>query len=71
MAVLATKWVAEAIGVELRTSRSSWWSPLGSGWPELAPATTLAATGVRSRMNLVLEGSVRLVEWLARCCGTR
>ena len=71
MAVPATKWVAETIGVELRTSRSSWWSPLGSGWPELAPATTLAATGVRSKMNLALEGSVRLVEWLARCCGTR
>ena len=44
---------------------------MGSGWPELAPATTLAATGVQSKMNLALEGSVRLVEWLARCCGTR
>ena len=32
----------------------------------MAPATTLAATGVRPKMNLVLEGSVRLVEWLAR-----
>ncbi len=40
LAVPATKWVAETTGVELRTSRSSWWSPLGSGWPELAPATT-------------------------------
>ena len=71
LAVSATKWIAEATGVELRATRSSWRSPLGSGWPELAPATTLAATGVRSRMNLALEGSVRLVEWLARCCGTR
>ena len=71
LVVSATKWTAEATGVELRTTRSSWRSPLGSGWPELAPATTLAATGVRSRMNLALEGSVRLVEWLARCCGTR
>ena len=67
MAVSATKWVAEAIGVELRTSRSSWWSPLGSGWPELAPTTTLAATGVRPKMNLTLEGSVRCGEWLVRC----
>ena len=68
---MATKWVAETTRVELRTSRSSWWNPLGSGWPELAPATTLAATEVRSEVNLVLEGSVRLVEWLARCCGAR
>ena len=30
-AVPATKRVAEAIGVELRTSRSSWWCPLGVG----------------------------------------
>ena len=71
LAISATKWTAETTGVELRTNRSSWRSPLGSGWLELAPATTLAATGVRSRMNLALEGSVRLVEWLARCCGTR
>ena len=71
LVVSATKWSAEATGVELRTTRSSWRSPLGSGWPELAPATTLAATGVRSKMNLALEGSVRLGEWLARCCGAR
>ena len=71
LVISATKRTAETTGVELRTNRSSWRSPLGSGWPELAPATTLAATGVRSRMNLALEGSVRLVEWLARCCGTR
>ena len=71
LAISATKWTAEATGVELRTTRSSWRSPLGSGWPESTPATTLAATEVRSEVNLVLEGSVRLVEWLARCCGTR
>ena len=71
LAISATKWTAETTGVELRTTRSSWRSPVGSGWPELAPATTLAATGVRPKMNLVLEGSVRLGEWLARCCGTR
>ena len=59
LVVPTTKWVAEAIGVGLRTSRNSWWSPLGSGWPELAPATTLAATGVRPKANLTLEGSVR------------
>ena len=66
-AVPATKRAAEATVEELRSSRSSWWSPLGSGWPELAPATTLAATGVRPKTNLTLEGSVRLGEWLARC----
>ena len=71
LVISATKRTAEATGVELRTTRSSWRSPLGSGWPELAPATTLAATEVRSEVNLVLEGLVRLVEWLARCCGTR
>ena len=62
LAISATKWTAETTGVELRTSRSSWWSPLGSGWLELAPAMTLAATGVRPKMNLTLEGSVRLGE---------
>ena len=61
-AVPATKRAAEGTGAELRSSRSSWWSPLGSGWPELAPATTLAATGVRPRANFTLEGSVRCGE---------
>ena len=59
MAVPATKWGAEGIYVELGTNRSSWWSELRSGWPESTPATTLAATEVRSEVNLVLEGSVR------------
>ena len=67
LAISATKWAAETTGGELRTNRSSWRSPLGSGWPELAPATTLAATGVRPRTNLMLEGSVRCGEWLVRC----
>ena len=40
LAVPATKWGAEGIYVEPRMSRSSWWSELRSGWPELAPATT-------------------------------
>ena len=67
LAISATKWTAETTGVELRTNRSSWRSPLGSGWPELAPATTLAATGVRPKTNLTLEELVRLGKWLARC----
>ena len=62
LAISATKWAAETTGVELRTNRSSWRSPLGSGWPELAPATTLAATGVRPKSNLSLGGSVRCGE---------
>ena len=62
LAVPATKWGAEGIYVELRTSRCSWWSQLRSGWPELAPAMTLAATGVRPKANLTLEGSVRCGE---------
>ena len=62
LAISATKWAAETTGVELRTNRNSWRSPLGSGWPELAPATTLAATGVRPRANLMLEGPVRCGE---------
>ena len=62
LAVSATKWVTETTGVELRTSHSSWWSPLGSGWPELASSATLAATRVRPKANLRLEGSVRCGE---------
>ena len=62
LAISATKWTAETTGVELRTTRSSWRSPLGSGWPELALATTLAATGVRPKSNLSLGGSVRCGE---------
>ena len=62
LAISATRGAAETTGVELRTNRSSWRSPLGSGWPELAPATTLAATGVRPKANLMLEGSVRCGE---------
>ena len=71
LVISATKRTAETTGVELRTTRSSWRSPLGSGWPESTAASSAAAAGVRSKMNLALEGSVRLVEWLARCCGTR
>ena len=31
LAISATKWTAETTGVELRTNRSSWRSPLGAG----------------------------------------
>ena len=59
LAISATKWTAEATGVELRTTRSSWRSPLGSGWPESTAASSAAAAGVRPKTNLTLEGSVR------------
>ena len=62
LVVLATKWTVATTGVKLRTTRGSWRSQLGSGWPELAPATTLAATGVRPKSNLSQEGSVRCGE---------
>ena len=54
LVVSATKWTAEATGVELRTTRSSWRSPLGSGWPELTAASSAAAAGVRVRSGSVL-----------------
>ena len=55
MVVSATKWTAEATGVELRTTRSSWRSPLGSGWPESTAASSAAAAGVRSCTGAGLE----------------
>ena len=64
LAVSATKWVAETTGVELRTSRSSWWSPLGSGWPESTAASSAAAAGVRSCTGVVLELEVEQSEAL-------
>ena len=69
LAISATKGAAETTGVELRTNRSSWRSPLGSGWPELAPATTLAATGVRSCTGTVLELEVEQGEALGMLYG--
>ena len=74
LVVSATKWTAEATGVELRTTRSSWRSPLGSGWPELTAASSAAAAGVRVRSGSVLQGvwggvsacCVLLVRWGAR-----
>ena len=61
-AIPATKWTAEGIYVLLRLSRDYWWWWLGSGWPELAPAATLAAAGVRLKTNSWLECAVRCGE---------
>ena len=55
LAVSATEWVAETTGVELRMSRSSWWSPLASGWPKLAPAMSLAAAEARVQVGIGLR----------------
>ena len=55
LAISATKWTAETTGVKLRTTRGSWWSPLGLGWPELTAASSAAAAGVRSCTGVVLE----------------
>ena len=77
LVVSATKWTAEATGVELRTTRSSWRSPLGSGWPELTAVSSAAAAGVRSCAGLVLELEVEQSEalgmlyWFLRTCWTR
>ena len=45
LAISATRGAAETTGVELRTNRSSWQSPLGSGWPESTAASSAAAAG--------------------------
>ena len=63
-AVPATKRAAEGTGAELRSSRSSWWSPLGSGWPESTAASSAAAAGVRSCTGVVLELEVEQSEAL-------
>ena len=64
MAILATRGAAETTGVELRTNRSSWRSPLGSGWPESTAASSAAAAGVRSCTGVVLELEVEQGEAL-------
>ena len=58
LVISATKRTAETTGAELRTTRSSWRSPLGSGWPESTVASSAAAAGVRSctETGLELEG---------------
>ena len=69
LAISATKWTAEATGVELRTTRSSWRSPLGSGWPESTAASSAAAAGVRSCTESVLELEVEQSEALGMLYG--
>ena len=65
LAISATKWTAEATGVELRATRSSWRSPLGSGWPELTAASSAAAAGVRVRSGSMLQ---RVWGGVSVCC---
>ena len=62
LVISATKRTAETTGVELRTTRSSWRSPLGSGWPELTAVSSAAAAGVRSCTGVVLEIEVEQSE---------
>ena len=64
LVVSATKWTAEITGVKLRTTRGSWRSPLGSGWPELTAVSSAAAAGFRSCAGLVLELEVEQSEAL-------
>ena len=42
--------------MKLRTTRGSWRSQLGSGWPESTAASSVAAAGVRSCTGTVLQG---------------
>ena len=69
LVVLATKWTAEATEVELMTTRISWRSPLGSGWPESTAASSAAAAGVRSCTGTVLELEVEQSEALGMLYG--
>ena len=64
LVISATKRTAETTGVELRATRSSWRSPLGSGWPELTAVSSAAAAGVRSCTGVVLELEVEQGEAL-------
>ena len=77
LVVSATKWTVATTGVKLRTTRGSWRSQLGSGWPELTAVSSAAAAGVRSCAGLVLELEVEQSEalgglyWFLRTCWTR
>ena len=77
LVVSATKWNVATTGVKLRTTRGSWRSPLGSGWPELTAVSSAAAAGVRSCAGLLLELEVEQSEALGmlygvlRTCWTR
>ena len=64
LVISATRGAAETTGVELRTTRGSWRSPLGSGWPELTAVSSAAAAGVRSCTGVVLELEVEQNEAL-------
>ena len=77
LVVSATKWNVATTGVKLRTTRGSWRSQLGSGWPESTAASSAAAAGVRSCTGVVLELEVEQSEALGmlygflRTCWTR
>ena len=77
LAISATRGAAETTGVELRTTHSSWRSPLGSGWPESMAASSAAAAGVRSctETGLELEGerskALGMLYGALRTCWTR
>ena len=64
LVVSATKWTVATTGVKLRTTRGSWRSQLGSGWPELTAVSSAAAAGVRSCTGGVLELEVEQSEAL-------
>ena len=63
--------------MKLRTTRGSWRSQLGSGWPESTAVSSAAAAGVRSCTGVVLELEVEQSEalgmlyWFLRTCWTR
>ena len=77
LVVSATKWNVATTGVKLRTTRGSWRSPLGSGWPESTAASSAAAAGVRSctGTGLELEGerskALGMLYGALRTCWTR
>ena len=69
LVISATRGAAETTGVELRPTRSSWRSPLGSGWPESTAASSAAAAGGRSCTGMVLELEVEQSEALGMLYG--
>ena len=69
LVVSATKWNVATTGVKLRTTRGSWRSQLGSGWPESTAASSVAAAGVRSCTGTVLELEVKQNEALGMLYG--
>ena len=64
LVVSATKWNVATTGVKLRTTRGSWRSQLGSGWPESTAVSSAAAAGFRSCAGLVLQLEVEQSEAL-------